>query len=283
MPTAPSRRGSEAIAGVAEKYYDSADADQFYFRVWGGEDIHIGIYEHETESIANASRRTVQQMASLLGGLGAGQRVIDFGAGYGGAARYLAQRYDVTVTALNLSAVQNERNRALCRKQGLEGAVEVVHGSFEDVPRSNASYDVVWSQDALLHSGDRARVLAEARRLLKPGGTLIFTDPMQSDDCPSGVLQPVYDRIHLDSLGSFAFYREATSSLGMREVQALPMTPQLVRHYTSVYAELRRRYEELVGFASRQYVDRMLEGLLNWVRAGKAGYLAWGILAFEVP
>ena len=29
------------VVQQAERYYDSSDADEFYFRVWGGEDIHI--------------------------------------------------------------------------------------------------------------------------------------------------------------------------------------------------------------------------------------------------
>ena len=30
---------------VAATYYDSSDADRFYAEIWGGEDIHIGLYE----------------------------------------------------------------------------------------------------------------------------------------------------------------------------------------------------------------------------------------------
>ena len=35
---------SEA-ASTAANYYDSDDADRFYAGIWGGEDIHIGLYE----------------------------------------------------------------------------------------------------------------------------------------------------------------------------------------------------------------------------------------------
>ena len=43
-------------------------------------------------------------------------------------------------------------------------------GSFEDLPFQDKAYDLVWSQDAFLHSGDRVRVLEEAVRVMKPGG-----------------------------------------------------------------------------------------------------------------
>jgi len=271
---------AKAASRVAEDYYDSGDADQFYFNVWGGEDIHIGLYESEQDDIAAASRKTVEQLASLLDGTAQGARVIDFGAGYGGAARHLARRFGAFVTALNLSEVQNQRNRELCRQWQLADQVEVLHASFENVPKPDQSYDVVWSQDAILHSGDRQRVLSEARWVLRPGGTLIFTDPMQSDECPSDALSAVYQRIHLESLGSFGFYRKAAAQAGFREVACLDLSQHLPRHYARVHAELSRRYDELVKLASRDYVDRMLEGLLAWVDAGRRGHLAWGILKF---
>ena len=117
--------------------------------------------------------------------------------------------------------------------------------------------------------------------MLKPGGEFIFTDPMQADDCPDGVLQPVLDRIHLDSLGSFAFYREAASKCGLEEVEVIPMTEQLVRHYGRVRDELMARRAELAGKVTDAYVERMLAGLGHWVEAGKAGYLAWGVMHFR--
>ena len=60
----------------------------------------------------------------------------------------------------------------------------------------------------------------------------------------------------------------------------LDLSQHLPRHYARVHAELSRRYDELVKLASRDYVDRMLEGLLAWVDAGRRGHLAWGILKF---
>ena len=49
-------KNRNAAESVAENYYDSSDADIFYERVWGGEDIHIGLYESGL-SIFEASRK----------------------------------------------------------------------------------------------------------------------------------------------------------------------------------------------------------------------------------
>src|SRR3546814_12137165 len=89
-------------------------------------------------------------MAGLLDGLGREASVIDLGAGYGGAARYLAGRYGCEVNCLNISEPQNDTNRYLNRRQGLAALVSVRPGVFGDIPEPDPSYDLVRSQDAFL-------------------------------------------------------------------------------------------------------------------------------------
>lgn len=271
------------VVQTAQEYYNSDDADNFYFHIWGGEDIHVGMYQSSDEDIATASQHTVDTMAQKLDGVDGKSRVIDLGAGYGGAARYLSKRFGCAVDCINLSETQNERNREITDKQGLSDKIEVIDGSFESLPYKEPLFDVVWSQDSFLHSGERAKVMDEIDRVLLPGGQIIFTDPMQADDCPAGVLQPVLERIHLDSLGSVAFYREQAKRLGWEEVEADLMTNQLVNHYTRVREELLSRRQELTEKVSEDYIERMIQGLGHWIEAGGKGYLAWGILLFRKP
>lgn len=264
---------------LTESYYDSSDADRFYEQVWGGEDIHIGLYD-ETDNIPEASRKTVTTMVDNLRSLNVQSRVIDLGAGYGGSARYLAKQSGCNVTCLNISQVQNSRNRVLNQQQGFDKQIEVRHGSFEEIPCPDSSMDIVWSQDSFLHSSQKEKVLSEISRIMVPGGELIFTDPMQADTCPEGVLQPVYDRLNLESMGSFAFYRETLTSLGFEETNVIDLTPQLRNHYDYVRQNLQGRYDELVAIISHEYMDNMIKGLKNWVAAADKSYLAWGILHF---
>jgi SAM-dependent methyltransferase len=262
---------------TARDYYNSTDADNFYAIIWGGEDIHIGLYEEPDEDIGRASRRTVERMAGWVR-LRPDTKVLDVGSGYGGAARFLAKTYGCRVTCLNLSEVENERNRALSREQGVDHLVEVVDGSFEDLPFEDNSYDVVWSQDAFLHSGDRSRVLEEVARVVRPGGELIFTDPMAADGCPPSALTPILERLSLESMGSPDFYRRQLYRLGMKSVEFRDETPQLARHYQRVLDETERRDGELEGRVSQEYRARMKAGLQHWVEGGNAGNLAWGFL-----
>jgi sarcosine/dimethylglycine N-methyltransferase len=268
------------VVQQAKDYYDSQDADEFYYHVWGGEDLHLGIYEQPDEPIFDASRRTVKTMADQIQ-LNEKTRVLDVGAGYGGAARFLAATYGCHITCLNLSEKENNRNRQKNKEQGLEHLIEVIDGNFESLPFEDESFDVVWSEDAILHSGEKARVISEVSRVLKKGGHFVFTDPMQSDDCPDGVLDAILTRINLDSLGSVKLYRQLAAENGLKEINVIDLAKYLPMHYDRVYRELEGRYEEMNKIVSREYLDNMLAGLKRWVDGGNKGYLNWALLHFQ--
>lgn len=270
----------DAVA-IAEEYYDSSPAIEFYRNVWGGEDIHIGLYRNEDENIGEASRRTVATMAQRLAPLEPTSRVIDLGAGFGGSARYLASNFGCRVTCVNVSEEQNALNREMNAEAGLSELIDVVHGSFEEVPQPAETFDVAWSQDAILHSADRDAVLDEVQRLLKPEGEFIFTDPMQSEDCPPNVLQPILDRIHLETLGSIDFYRDSLAEREFEEVATIERLDDMRTHYARVGEELRENYDEICELSGNEYVENMLRGLDHWVDGADNGFLAWAIMHFQ--
>ena len=276
-----SKEGDTDTVEVAREYYNSDAADRFYATIWGGKDIHVGSYEYEGEPIFDASQRTNEKLVSKAPKLTEDTKVIDLGAAYGGFARYLAETYGCHVTCLNISEIQNSRNRKMTEEAGLDYLLDVVDGSFEDVPYSDESYDVAFSQDSILHAGDRGKVFSEVSRILKTGGYFIFTDPMQKHDAPKQELQPVLDRIHLDSMGSVEKYKELAEKVGMEVVEIEEHPEQLVNHYSSVLREIENRYDELVGVSDKDYIDRMREGLKHWIDNGQKGNLNWGFLVFR--
>jgi glycine/sarcosine/dimethylglycine N-methyltransferase len=181
--------------------------------------------------------------------------------------------------------VENERNREINARRGLTDKIEVVDGSFESLPYEDGSIDVVWSQDAFLHSGNRTRVLEEIARVLKPGGQLIFTDPMAADGCSTAVLQPILDRIHLDTMGSPGFYRRELARLGFSAASSDGFEEhreQLARHYGRVLEETERQEADgLADKVSSEYLTQMKKGLGHWVDGGNERQLTWGIFHFR--
>ncbi|MFD7448327.1 SAM-dependent methyltransferase [Kitasatospora sp. NPDC059827] len=272
-------QGAAGAVETARRYYGSAEVDGFYATVWGGEDIHTGTYLDPDESIARASRRTVERVAAKVAGrLGRpGATVLDLGSGYGGATRYLAGRFGCRVVALNISERQNAHHRAVNAAQGLDRSIEVVTGSFQDIPFPDGHFDVVWSQEAFCHSPDRDRLLAEATRVLRPGGEVVLTDVMAAEGVAPEMLRAVVARLEVAELATPGYYLKRFAELGPLRVDFDDDAGQLLTHYLRLVAETERRAPELRRLIGPDYVAGLLENLPLWVEACRQGRLSWGI------
>ncbi len=277
-----SDRGYKEIIDTTKDYYNSHDAHTFYHMIWGGEEHHLGIYRTPEDSVYEASRRIIGHMSSFSDHLDENTKLLDLGSGMGGTPRYLAKTYHCQVTGLNLSEVENDRHRRKNEEQWLDKRIEVVDGNFEDVPFPDESFDIVWSQDSLLHSPDRKKVLSEAHRVLKKGGELIFTDPMQTEDAYTEFIQPILKRIHLANLATPIFYFSTAKEIGFEFAGYENLAQQLTNHYTKILKDTESREEELkANGVSQNYLDNMKEGLFNWVVGGKYGHLTWAVFCFH--
>ncbi|MDZ7684970.1 MAG: hypothetical protein U5O39_08120 [Gammaproteobacteria bacterium] len=76
-----------------------------------------------------------------------------------------------------------------------------------------------------------------------------------------GVLQPVYDRLELNSLGSPGWYTEQLEQLGFERRSFTPLVEHLRTHYNTVRSNLASRQDEFTGVISDEYINRMLTGL----------------------
>ena len=220
-------------------------------------------------------------MVKILPTIKRGHRILVLGSGYGGAARYLAEEFGCKVDCLNISELQNKRNEALTKKAGLEDKVKIIQGKFEELPYDRDTIDLVWSQDALLHSEDKIKVFREIKRVLNSSGRLIFSDLMQSDDCPEDVLKKILARLNLKDLGSFKKYKRIAQRADLEQVYLREMPDQLATHYAKVLENLNDMWNKLIIKSDKEFLEREKQGLADWIDASHKGYLNWGILQFQ--
>jgi SAM-dependent methyltransferase len=120
-------------------------------------------------------RPATVRLAELVGLTGS-ERVLDVGSGIGGPSRFLASRYGCQVEGVDLTAEFVRVAEMLTRLTGLTGKVGYRQGSALDLPFEEATFDIVWSQNAAMNIADRERLYAEMYRVLKPGGRLALQE-----------------------------------------------------------------------------------------------------------
>ena len=157
----------------------------------------------------NATIR-LAQLAQIDGS----QRVLDVGCGIGGPSRYLASKFGCQVTGLDLTPEFVALAGMLAQRTRLADKVTYRQGNALDLPFPDASFDVVWSQNAAMNIADRDRLYGEMRRVLRPGGRLALQDvaagpggepyyptPWASDKSISFLFAPQSTRAALERAG----------------------------------------------------------------------------------
>jgi SAM-dependent methyltransferase len=157
-------------------------------------DSFYGTYGHFTDEILDAIRKetfghdigqnswlTVDEFDRFISWLGltSGHHVLEVASGSGGPARYLAGHAGCRVIGIDSS---EEGIAAATRDAGGARGEQRVDFQRADanapLPFDDDSFDAVVCIDAMNHFPDRLDVLREWRRVLRPGGRALFTDPV---------------------------------------------------------------------------------------------------------
>ena len=108
-----------------------------------------------------------------------GSTLLDVACGAGGPALRIAAATGCSVVGIDVHEQAVTTASSLAAQRGLAERAEFrATDATGPLPFSDASFDAITCIDAINHFPDRPTVIAEWARLLKPGGRLLFTDPI---------------------------------------------------------------------------------------------------------
>jgi ubiquinone/menaquinone biosynthesis C-methylase UbiE len=113
------------------------------------------------------------------------------------------------------------------RKAGV-GNVEFLKGEIEAIPLPDASVDVIISNCVINLSGDKDRVLAEAFRVLKPGGRFAVSDVVVRGEVPSAIRRSV--ELWIGCVAGALEEQEYRDRLAKAGFEAIGVEPTRVYH-----------------------------------------------------
>jgi ubiquinone/menaquinone biosynthesis C-methylase UbiE len=148
----------------------------------------------ETETVPEEAVRASLGCGNptALAELRPGEIVLDLGSGGGIDVLLSARRVGPTGRAYGLDMTDEmlALARENQRKAGLEN-VEFLKGAIEAIPLPDASVDVIISNCVINLSADKDRVLAEAFRVLRPGGRFAVSDVVVRGEVPAAIRRSV--------------------------------------------------------------------------------------------
>jgi SAM-dependent methyltransferase len=163
------------------------------------------------------------EVARILGNRSiVGLRILDIGSGAGGADVVLVRDHAASkVVGIDVAPGLVEAATARVRRLQLGDRIEYQLVQPGALPFPDASFDAVFSKDAIIHVNDKAALYSEVFRVLRPGGHLFVGDWLGSDDPSLAplILEFVEASGHDFTMVSLDYVCGLVSSLGFSEVE----------------------------------------------------------------
>ena len=198
--TEPATHVDDAAAIGLEQYYEEAGPD---YAAWSAEfNMHFGYFRPGSNPFAREAM--LEQMnAEVLARLDllsvSSPRLLDLGCGLGATMRSIARRRpDATVTGITRVPWQVERATERNIASGCGRQLRVLEGDYQDTILPRGQYHGVYALESSCHArgADKAELLREAYRVLRPGGRFVVADGfLNTASFPVALQERIYRKL----------------------------------------------------------------------------------------
>lgn len=185
-------------------------------------------------------------------GLAPDSRVLDLGAGLGGAARLLAAEHGCRVQAVELSEPLHETGTELTRWLGLTPLVQHRRADLLAWKSHPLPFDVVWLQHVDMHVPHKGALYAAARRRLDPRGRVVWHDWLAGAGGAPWYPVPWSDDARLSFLSPRQRFLQDTGDAGLELARLEDITERTHGWFSQTLGGLRKALGGLPEEAARR-------------------------------
>ena len=203
-----------------------------------------------------------------------GHSVLDVCSGMGGPARYLTFHRGCQVTGLDLTRSRVEGAKSLTSLVGLDHKVNYCLGDAQLMPFEASSFDVAISQEAMLHVPDKAAVIAECARVLKPDGIVSFTDLTRNDRLDPATmakLGPALASVNFATKAAYRYWLEAHEFEILDEFDRSEELKVILTERLAMYKKLGTQTRDRFGVEREKEWEEGYTFFVETVVAGRLG------------
>lgn len=261
-------------------FNETKKSQTIYRNLWGGDDLHVGLYDDPGLTPFEAARATTDRMLRLFPKINRSTRILILMSGFGTAARYIAETQNCKVDCLNDDEEQNAFNQAEIDKMELTKKVSVTFGSVEYMPYSPDTFDYVIAQDSFSITDQKEQMFRAIHRVMKPEGRLVFSAILANEGLPEKAHARIAE-LPVEELTTLSQYEMDAKRGFFQQIFTIERPQHLATHFTKLADILRENEAALVKQSSRAFVDERIKACEGFTALGNEGYLGWGILLFQ--
>ncbi len=234
-----------------------------------GEQIHVGGF---AQSMILAQKAGVKK----------GQKVLDLCSALGGGLRFLVKNFGVQGFGLDGTKTMFEEAKKRAAAEWLADKIEFKLGNVLEIPWKEGTFDVVWGEDAWCYVTDKDKLIQEAARVLKKGGTLAFTDWIEG---PRGLSDPEAERINAFMKFPYMESQKGYETLIKKHGLTLQLSEELHEHFADCIDLYIKMLTEQLTFDALKIIGDNMEifkamggemmFMSEMVHAGKFGRGRW--------
>ncbi|MGZ4941662.1 MAG: class I SAM-dependent methyltransferase [Halobacteriota archaeon] len=239
-----------------------------------GEEIHVGGTE-QTDYLAKKAGIDGRDENLVL---------LDVCSALGGPVRHLAEKYGIRVIGVDITPEMITEAQKRTIDKPYKDKIEYRLGSALDLPAHGNSVDVVWGQDAWCYVRDKKRVIDEAARVLRSGGTLAFTDWVWgSEQAPSHEADFLMAFMVFPDLQTLDGYANLIRTAGLILKEQEDLSVDFAQHMDQYLGTLKKNKGNIIeGFGNDLY-NEAEKGIIAWNKAAREKKVGRGLWIATKP